>query len=160
MRVALRKAGLSFDHQRKMSEDAAISVVKSGGNAVFDADFMPLSKRASLVARARAAGAEVIFVRTTCDYDVAVGRINSTDTQSEFFENASSQWKGPKKGASVKLREMHRRTPHHYSWKNVVGGKWTLKNPSFKIFATIDTTTDGVAETEGARIGKEIQSKF
>lgn len=159
MRTALNKAKLSFDHQRKMSEDAAIAVVEKGGNVVFDADCMPLSKRASLVARAQAAGAEVIFVRATCDYDVMSQRVRENDA-GPFFDNASSASKAADKGKDVKMREMHRRTPHHYTWKNVVGGKWMLKNPSFKVFATIDTTKDGAAETEGRAVGAKIVSSF
>ncbi len=159
MRTALSTAGLTYDHQRKMSEDAAIAVVEGGGNVVFDADFMPLSKRASLRARAKAVGAEVIFVRATCDYDVMSQRVRESDA-GPFFNKASSASTATDKGKDVKMREMHRRTPHHYTWKNVVGGKWTLKNPNFKIFATIDTTKDGVAETEGKAVGAKIVSSF
>ncbi len=64
------------------------------------------------------------------------------DSADDFFGGASSSWKGSEqsKGAAVKVREMIRRTPHHYRWVNKDGGKWILKKFPFAVFAEIDTT--------------------
>ena len=66
------------------------------------------------------------------------------DDVDDFFGGAPSKWKGSEqtKGAAVKVREMLRRTPHHYRWVNEVGGRWILKKLPFPVFAEIDTTDE------------------
>lgn len=158
LRVALRKAGQPYDAQRMMTEEAALAVVARGGNVIVDGDFMPLPKRASLLAKAKEIGAKVIFVRTTCDYDVAVGRALTSEKQNEFFEGASSQWTGDKKAFVVKMRELWRRTPNHYEWANEVGGKWKLKNTRFKVAATIDTTDPATLQKQISSVVEIVRS--
>jgi hypothetical protein len=43
------------------------------------------------------------------------------------------------KNATIALREMWRRTPHHYQWTSQGGGNWLLKKLPFVDFE-IDTT--------------------
>lgn len=145
IRVELRKQSERYERARAIAENAAIEVVKQGGNVILDSDFVDEKKRASVREKARKAGVRLVFVRTHCDLDVMVGRVLTAtyhDKVDDFFGGASSKWTGTEqsKGAAVKVREMWRRTPHHYRWVNQGGGKWILKKFPFAIFADIDTT--------------------
>ncbi|MDO8555255.1 MAG: hypothetical protein Q7R75_01685, partial [bacterium] len=130
---------------RAIAENAAIEVVKQGGNVILDSDFVDEKKRASVREKARKAGFRLVFVRTHCDLDVVVGRVLTATYHNrvdDFFGGAKSKWQGSEqsKGAAVKVREMWRRTPHHYRWVNQGGGQWVLKKFPFAIFSEIDTT--------------------
>lgn len=141
IRIELRKQSERYERARAIAENAAVEVVNQGGNAILDSDFVDEKKRASIREKARKAGIHLIFVRTHCDLDVVVGRIlTATYHTDDFFGGAKSKWQGSGKGATVKVREMWRRTPHHYRWINQGGGKWILKKFPFAIFAEIDTT--------------------
>lgn len=146
IRVELRKQNERYEHARAIAEDVALEIVEQGGNVILDSDFVDEKKRASLREKARKAGVRLIFIRTHCDLDVMVGRAlsaNYKNNPDDFFGGVSSKWKGSgqSKGAAVKVREMWRRTPHHYRWVNEVGGKWMLRKFQFA-FATIDTTEE------------------
>ncbi|PJA64984.1 MAG: hypothetical protein CO159_00150 [Candidatus Portnoybacteria bacterium CG_4_9_14_3_um_filter_40_10] len=145
IRIELRKQSERYEKSRAIAENVAIEVVKQGGNVVLDSDFVDEKKRASVREKARKAGVRLVFVRTHCDLDVMVGRVLTATYRNrvdDFFGGASSKWTGSEqsKGAAVKVREMWRRTPHHYRWVNQGGGKWVLKKFPFAIFAEIDTT--------------------
>lgn len=145
IRIKLRKLGRNYKLVRAIAENAAIEVVKRGGNVILDSDFVDAKKRASLLAKTRKAGVRVVFVCTYADFDVMVGRAiiaNYRDRVDNFFGGASSKWKEDEqsKGAAVKIREMWRRTPQHYRWVNQGGGKWVIKNPPCAVLADIDTT--------------------
>lgn len=145
IRIELRKQSERYEKSRAIAENVAIEVVKQGGNVVLDSDFVDEKKRASVREKARKAGMRLVFVRTHCDLDVMVGRVLTATYRNrvdDFFGGASSKWTGSEqsKGAAVKVREMWRRTPHHYRWVNQGGGKWVLKKFPFAIFAEIDTT--------------------
>ena len=147
IRIELRKQSERYERARAIAENAAIEVIKQGGNVVLDSDFVDEKKRVSLREKARKAGVRLVFVRTHCDLDVMVGRVLTATYRNrvdDFFGGASSKWQGSEqsKGAAVKVREMWRRTPHHYRWVNQGGGRWVLKKFPFAIFAEIDTTTD------------------
>lgn len=76
-----------------------------------------------------------------------MGRILESDFNSEddpFFTDAHSSFDTERvtRGKIVKIREMHRRTPHHYKWINEDGGKWVLKNLGHLCFTEIDTSSD------------------
>ncbi len=160
IRVELRKVGERYEGARKIAENAMKEVIRRGGNVIFDSDFIDAKKRASLVAKAKKAKARLLFIRTFADYDVMAGRVISASAKyknspEDFFGGASSKWKGEEKGAVVKLREMWRRTPHHYQWdKKAVsgGGAWVLKKLPFPIFATIDTTDAEKWKAELAKV--------
>ena len=145
IRIELRKQSERYERARAIGENAALEILKRGGNVVLDSDFVDEKKRASIREKARKAGVRLVFVRTHCDLDVMVGRVLTAtyhDKVDDFFGGASSKWTGTEqsKGAAVKVREMWRRTPHHYRWVNQGGGKWVLKKFPFAIFAEIDTT--------------------
>lgn len=147
IRVELRKRGETYDRARAIAEDAALEVVKQGGNAVLDSDFVDDKKRASIREKARQAGIRLVFIRTLCDIDVMVGRVLAAtykNSPDDFFGGASSPWKGSgqSRGAAVKVREMLRRAPQHYRWVNEIGGTWIPKKFSFAILATIDTADE------------------
>jgi len=149
VRIELRKQREAYDRTWVIAEDAAVEIVRQGGNAILDSDFADEKKRASIRERARKINARVVFVRTICDFDVMVGRILTADYRNradDFFGGASSKWTGNEqsRGAAVKIREMSRRTPHHYRWANQDGGKWIPKKFRFQIFAEIDTTEPNV----------------
>lgn len=144
IRVCLRKEGERYEGARKIAENAVSEIIK-GGNAVIDSDHINSAKRASLREKARQAGAKLIFVRTCADYDMMTGRAIAASYQKsedDFFGGAGlkSKWQGDFGAATVKIREMWRRTPHHYRWVNKGGGKWVLKKLPFSVFAEIDTT--------------------
>jgi len=145
IRVRLRKEEERYEGTRKIAENVAVEIIKKGGNVIIDSDHIDVKKRASLREKAKQAGAKLIFIRTFADYDVMVGHsITATyqKSQNDFFGGAAlgSKWQKDFGGAVVKLREMWRRTPHHYQWINKVGGKWILRKLSFAVFAKIDTT--------------------
>ena len=148
IRIELRKHGEQYERARALAENIALEVVNQGGNIILDSDFIDPKKRASIREKARKAGIRLVFICTyTDDFDVMVGRTLTADYKNsvdDFFGGASSQWKGSEqsKGAVVKVREMWRRTPHHYRWENKGGGKWVIKNPPCKVLADIDTTDE------------------
>lgn len=161
IRVELRKQNEKYERARAIAENAAIEVIRQGGNPILDSDFIDEKKRASVREKARKAGVRLIFIRTHCDLDVVVGRLLTADYKddvSDFFGGASSKWQGTEqvKGAAIKVREMWRRTPHHYRWVNVVGGKWILNKLKFAIFAEIDTTDEEKWKHEIAECAKRL----
>jgi len=141
IRAELRKQKEKYGNVRIIAEHAAENVIARGGNVILDSDFADEKKRASIREKAKAIGARVAFIRILCDFDVMVGRALSASYRGRqnFFGGASSSWKGKNKGAAVKVREMHRRTPLHYRWVSKEGGKWIPRK--FSVFAEIDTTT-------------------
>jgi hypothetical protein len=66
---------------------------------------------------------------------------NYRNRPEDFFGGASTIWNGNEqsRGSVVKLREMWRRTPHHYRWENKGGGRWILRKLPFPVLATINT---------------------
>lgn len=163
IRIELRKQGERYERARAIAENAALEVVKQGGNAILDSDFIDENKRASIRAKARTAGVRLVFVRVHCDLDVAIGRVITAayhDRTDDFFGGAKSTWRGSdqSKGAAVKVREMVRRIPHHYRWINKGGGKWVLKNVPFTVFAEVDTTDPDSWKKDAERCAKGIMA--
>jgi len=164
IRIELRKQGERYERARALAENAVIEVVKQGGNVVLDSDFVDKKKRASVREKARKAGVRLVFIRTHCDLDVMVGRVLTATYHNridDFFGGAKSKWQGSEqsKGAAVKVREMWRRTPHHYRWENKGGGKWVLKKFPFAIFAEIDTTDSASWKREVERCAKQLLTR-
>ena len=147
IRVELRKRNQRAISSliRKVAEYLAVRIIKKGGNVILDSDFVDRSKRAVIRKKARDLNANLIFVRTYCDPDIALGRIftasycNSVD---DFWGwERVSRWADDRsRGAVVKAREMWRRTPYHYRWVNNQEGGWILRRFPFAIFAEVDTT--------------------
>lgn len=143
IRIFLRKRKVSYDATRELVLSAAEEVIRRGGNVIIDSDAVDPTKREFM--RARSKGVELLFVRTFCDIDVAIGRMITASyplDPNDFFGGAETSWRGKPsvRGNVVKIREMWRRTPHHYTWTEKGGGTWTLKKPPFKLAADIDTT--------------------
>jgi predicted kinase len=161
IRVQLRKQNERYEGTRKIAENVAEKVIKEGGNVVIDSDHIDQKKRASLREKARKAGVRLVLVRTYADRDVMIGRIMSNEYRSsvdDFFGGAGrkSKFKGKNPGAVVKLREMWRRTPHHYRWVSEGGGKWILKKLPFSIFAEINTTDLQHSKIEIQKTAKKL----
>ena len=164
IRIELRKQSERYEKSRAIAENVATEVVKQGGNVILDSDFVDEKKRASLREKARKAGMRLVFVRTHCDLDVMVGRVLTATYHNrvdDFFGGAKSKWQGSEqsKGAAVKVREMWRRTPHHYHWVNQGGGKWVLKKFPFAIFAEIDTTDSDSWKREVEKCAKQLLTR-
>jgi predicted kinase len=159
IRVLLRQVNERFENASKIGEQAALTILKQGGNIVLDSDYVDEAKRKRVAAIAKDFGAKIIYIRTYADYDVMVGRtIERKYSADSFFGRAGSLWRGRQnvKGAVVKLREIWRRTPHHYVWRrDFPGGRWVLKKLPFKIFAEIDTTESSWI-LEVREVGKEL----
>ena len=161
IRIELRKQSERYEKSRAIAENVALEVVKQGGNVILDSDFVDEKKRASVREKARKAGVRLVFVRTHCDLDVMVGRVLTATYHNrvdDFFGGAKSKWQGSEqsKGAAVKVREMWRRTPHHYRWVNRAGGKWILKKLHYAVFAEIDTTDSNLWKQEVNKCVKKL----
>lgn len=161
IRIELRKQGERYERARAIAENAALEVVKKGGNAILDSDFIDAKKRASLRKKARKANVRLVFVRTHCDLDVMVGRVLSATYHNrvdDFFGGAKSKWQGSEqsKGAAVKVREIWRRTPHHYRWVNQGGGQWIIKKPPCTVLADIDTTNPDSWKLEVVKCARKL----
>ncbi|MBI4088574.1 AAA family ATPase [Candidatus Kaiserbacteria bacterium] len=164
IRVELRKQGERYERARAIAENVAIEVVKQGGNVILDSDFVDEKKRASVREKARKAGVRLVFIRTHCDLDVMVGRVLTATYHNrvdDFFGGARSKWQGSEqsKGAAVKVREMWRRTPHHYRWVNKGGGQWIIKDPPCAVLADIDTTNPASWKGEVGKCANKLLSR-
>lgn len=143
IRVELRKRKMPFDHIRAIGEYMAIRLVKQGWSVVLDSDFADTDKRESVREVARRTKTRLAFIRVICEYDIILGRIVSANYGADdLFGSAQTSWKGPSRGAVVKMREMWRRTPLHYRWESRGGGRWIPRAFPFRPFAVIDTTRD------------------
>lgn len=160
IRVELRKQGEQYKHARMIAENATLEATGRGSNVVIDSDFIDAKKRASLHEKARKASIRVFFIRTFCDSDVMIGRIISAgyhDRIDDFFGGAASSWHGNgPKGGVVKLREMWRRTPSHYRWINMGGGRWEIKKPPCAVLADIDTTNPVLWKREVEKCAEKL----
>lgn len=146
IRIQLRKVGEPYKYVRQIGENVALEVLKRGGNVILDADQIDDKKRASIREKAKKAGAELHFIRTSADPHVMLGRILSAEyrrSPDDFFGGAKTKWEegtDQQRGAVIKFGEAWRRTPHHYRWINEGGGRWELKKLPFDLLADIDTT--------------------
>ena len=161
IRILLRKEGEKYEGARKIAENATLEIIKNGGNVILDSDHIDPKKRASLREKARKAKVQLFFICTYADIDIMIGRIISADYRNrvdDFFGGASSEWRGSgqSKGVVVKLREMIRRLPLHYNWKNKGGGQWVIKNPPCAVLADIDTTDSAVWRQEVRKIVEKL----
>lgn len=141
IRLELKSRGSSYDKAWAIAENIALEIAEQDGNVVLDSDFVDAKKRASLREKLRE-DVQIFFVRTTCDIDVMAQRIRQNDP-GEFFNGASTASLTEGRGKDVKFREMMRRLPNHYVWKNYneTGGLWKLRRFPF-VSLTIDTTYD------------------
>lgn len=144
IRVWLRKEKLDYKKARAIAEALAEEYVRRGKNVVIDSDFIDANKRKALEKKARMISVRIAYVRVCVNPDAAIGRIISASyrkSPDDFFGGAASAWKGKQSGVVVKIREMWRRTPHHYRWNKKNGGTWALRKFPFVDFMV--DTTDG-----------------
>ena len=165
IRVALRKQKLGFANASLIRSNVIRTIIDKGGVAIVDADTVEAQRREEMKQLARRLGVRHFFIRVYADPDVMVGRMISASHKNsldDFFGGALSRWNGKQslKGAIVKIREMWRRTPHHYSWNSENGGQWIFKSMSFPIFAAIDTTDERKWKRDVAMLaGKLLKTK-
>ncbi len=161
IRIELRKQNEGYERARAIAENTAIEIISRGSNVIIDSDFIDAKKRASLREKARKADIRLVFICTYAELDVMIGRALTARYQNrtdDFFGGASSKWQGNEqsKGATVKIREMIRRMPLHYRWKNIQGGEWVIKNPPCAVLANIDTTNPEEWKREVEKCAKKL----
>ena len=155
IRVALRKKGKGYGQVANLAEKEASIAVKRGKNVILDSDFVT-SKKRKMLERKIGKAAKIFYLRTFSDRDVLIGRLISAKyTPNDLFVGASTNWQGKNKGAVVALREMWRRTPHHYRWSEKNGGTFLLKKLPIKFVAEIDTTSQSW-KTQVKKAAKKI----
>ncbi len=139
IRVALRKQNKNYSRVRNIMEQETLSAIKRGKNVILDSDFSDFQKRRAFEKKAGRT-AKIVYVRTHSNRDVMIGRLlNARYTPDDLYGGASTDWQGKNKGVVVALREMWRRTPHHYNWTSRNGGQFILKKLPIKFLAEIDT---------------------
>ncbi|MEK7535520.1 MAG: hypothetical protein AAB590_00690 [Patescibacteria group bacterium] len=126
---------------------------------MLNSDHIEAIKRTEVGKVAKKYGASVVYLRVLCERDVLIGRTISAWNLGEFYEGASSVWKGKEKPAVVKLREFWRRTPHHYDWKDEGGGTWVPKKLKIAKLITLDTTDGKTWKKEVTAIAKKLLSQ-
>lgn len=144
IRLFLRKQNAPYQHVDVIGEQIARQLIQQGANSIIDSDFIAKKHRDRFNKATKAIGARMALVHVTCNIDIALGRAITAAYRNhpdDFFGGASSTWTDHKtKGAVVKIRELWRRTPLHYTWTNHELGQWTPKKLPFTVFAHIDTT--------------------
>lgn len=162
IRVALRKKLGKFDQVSVRAAGRAISeaVLAEGGIVILDTDNVAADKRDELRKLSNAKNIRVIYVRVFSDMDVQMGRIVADKYDaSDLYVGATTVMKGTTgaKAAAVRLREMWRRTPLHYSWNSENGGSWILKTFNFATFADIDTTDEKKWKLQVKAIAEQLR---
>lgn len=159
LRVALRKQKMGYEHVREIALEIGKEVAKRDGNVVLSSDYSHPEKRNILKRMAKEKNMYTYFVRVVADPDVMMGRIiSATYGKNNLFYGARTPWKGAHKPSVVKLREMWRRTPQHYSWMNEDGGKWVQKSMEY-IFGEIDTTDPKKWKSKVKQIAMQIAAR-
>ncbi len=90
-------------------------------------------------------GIRVGYGRGFADLDVQVNRIvQAKYSAADLYTGADTKLKAgtQARAMAVRMREMLRRVPLHYSWNSEVGGQWILKTFNFATFADVDTTDE------------------
>jgi len=146
IRIALRKKKQPYEPTRSIAERAALYLLKRGSNVVIDADFVTPQKRKRIETKAKKAGAKVVYVRTTADRDAMIERLIKAkyNPNRDLFRTSA-----------VAIREMWRRTPHHYLWTSAKGGYFLPRKLRIPFLAEIDTT--GQWRKQVGKVAKRIQ---
>lgn len=163
IRVFLRKEGRPFEEAQTIAENVAREILNRGGNVILDSDFITQRKRHGIRTVAKEKRARLFFIRTFATPDVMFGRIITASYRNrpeDFFGGAKTLWSGTEqsRGAVIKIREMWRRTSHHYRWSKEGGGKWVLKKLRFKLLAEIDATDPKAWKAEVQKLAKELRA--
>jgi predicted kinase len=146
IRVALRKKKQDYGQIRSISQRAAVSVLRKGGNIILESDFVDSQKRKALEEKVKKFQGRVLYVRTTADRDVMIERLIKTkyNPNRDLFKNTT-----------IAIREMWRRTPHHYRWESKQGGQFVLRKLRIPFFAEIET--DGNWKKNIRKIAQRIK---
>lgn len=157
-RLELGKQGKPYERAVELVFARTMELVRRGRNVVIDADVVQADKRRRLARESKKLGSRVLYVRVVTDMDVMLGRIvvSSKKGLHPLFSQASSAWEGPGKGAVIKIRELWRRTPHHYRWTEEGGGQWVLRELTFPLAATVDTTDGKTWKGQVAKLVKRL----
>lgn len=159
IRLQLRKAGKDYKDTSKIAFTKIKHFLSSGKITILDSDNAALLSRKKIIQEVKKNNVDVIFVYTYCPIDILIGRIISKD-QEGFFNDAGTEWEGPRlqRGKVIKLREMWRRTPLHYSWSDKDDyPRFTPKKIDFADY-TIDTSGKDVKK-KIKEIAQEILKK-
>ena len=109
--------------------------LKRSEKIIIDADHFRPEDRKLLKKVASQHKAKVLYVNVVCDIDIAIGRLLKLDyvKNDSWFVEASTTFKAGKndRARAIRLRDMMRRIPHHYTWTAERGGTWTPKKSSF-----------------------------
>ena len=146
IRVALRKKNQDYGQVRSITQRAAIHVLKKGSNVVLDGDYVDSQKRKILEEKVKKLQGRVLYIRTIADRDVMIERL----IKARYNPNRDLF-----KTATIAVREMWRRTPHHYRWEAKKGGRFVLRKLRIPFLAEIET--DGDWKTKVKKISQRIK---
>jgi len=150
IRVKLREEGKGFTPQKTDQIHYAMlaKVLKSGGNAICDSDFVEKPKRKKLERFAKKFGARVLYLRLFCDRDVMFSRMlkSKYDPKKDIF-----------KSAAVAVREHSRRLLWHYRWSEANGGSFKPKKLPIKFFAEINTADSKAWQKKVRLLAKRLK---
>ena len=133
IRVALRKKKQDYGQVRSITERAAIYVLKKRGNVVLDSDYVTSQKRKTLEEKVKKVQGLVLYIRTIADRDTMIERLIKAkyNPNHDLFKNST-----------IAVREMWRRTPHHYRWESKAGGRFILRKLRIPFLTEIETDGD------------------
>lgn len=133
VRLMLRKKGQDYASVRNITNQAAVYLLEHGSSVIIDSDFVGLPKRKRFEKDIKKTGAKIVYVRVAANRDVMIGRLINAkyNPNRDLFKNNT-----------VAIREMWRRTPHHYDWNSTKGGQFLLKKLSIPFLAEIDTSDE------------------
>jgi predicted kinase len=164
IRTELRRAGGDFKNVRTIVNDSAILVAKQGYLVIIDDDFIDSAKRTDFRREAQANHIPLSFLCVYADIDTMIGRIIEAIDHGDiedFFAEADTTWTTSLNdqyvGGTVKIREMLRRLPLHYTWKAKDGGKWAIKNPPCPVIGDIDTSNEKTLARQIAKVVRKLK---
>lgn len=149
IRVALREKGRGFIPQTTDQIHYAMlgKILKNGGNAILDSDFVERPKRKRLERFVKRYHASVLYLRVTCDRDVMIERMLKAryNPKTDIF-----------KSATIAVREHSRRLPWHYRWSGANGGSFLPRRLPIKFFAEMNTTNPGAWKKKMKLVAKRL----
>jgi predicted kinase len=160
IRRELRKHHARYTHVPAMEKQIVRHLLQQGSNVIIDADFVSKDRYTRFKKSASKRGIRLEFIQVTCDIDIAIGRVIAAaynHRPDDLFGKAESAWTDKRtKGATVRIRELWRRTPLHYTWADPERGQWELKKLPFPVFAHVDTSDPKVWKPRVAAIAKKL----
>jgi predicted kinase len=146
IRIALRKNKQAFKPTRSIARRATLHVLKRGGNVILDSDYVDSEKRKKMKETVKKIQGEIFYIRTIADRDIMIGRLIKAKYNPirDLFKNSV-----------IAIREMWRRTPHHYRWESKQGGRFILRKLRIPFLAEIET--DGDWKKEIKKIAQKIE---